>query len=100
MSTYRKISDDELEKFLRDFMANTSKLPDLGLTEITLHVDTSHIWGDFVNTPRKWSDMARTLRARGWTKNNKRRCVSYVAGGKYETKQTQRWSPPTKTEDV
>ena len=94
MTAYFTVSEDELEQFLLDFMTRTTKLPDLGLTEVTDHADTGRIWPEYVPDARKWSEMAALLRDRGWSYSSKLRRLSYVGDGKYETRQTQRWAPP------
>ncbi len=95
MTTYYTVTDDELEQFLLDFMSNTTKLPDLGLTEVTNHADTTDVWPDFVPDARKWAEISSLLRDRGWEYSNKLRRLCYVGDGQYKTRQTQRWTPPT-----
>jgi len=94
-NTYCKRSGEEVVGRIAVFLANTSKLPSVSVSEIAFHEDFSDLFEDFVGERRRWLELGAYLKQAGWTRK-RQRALYYSGENNYTNKVTARWYPPSK----
>lgn len=90
---YCKLDEREVVDRIVNFMKNTSKLPDVSVSEVSQHEDFLDLFEDFVSTRRRWFELSRILERAGWTRK-RIRALYYNGPDYYTSKAAARWSPP------
>jgi len=93
--TYCKQSGEEVIGRIAAFLANTSKLPSVSVSEIAFHEDFVDLFEDFVGERRRWLELGTCLEQAGWTRK-RQRSLFYQGPDNYINKVTARWYPPSK----
>ena len=84
-----------LQARIAAFLANTSKLPSVSVSEIAFHEDFVDLFEDFVGERRRWLELGTCLEQAGWTRK-RQRSLFYQGPDNYINKVTARWYPPSK----
>ena len=78
---YCLVPTDEVIERIQIFQKSVSRLPDVGLDEITSSHLFLDLWEDHIKTRRRWYELTQML------------------DGEYINRTGSRWFPPTHTQD-
>lgn len=82
---------------IETFHTCVSRLPDVGLDEITSSELFADLWEDHIKTRRRWYELTQMLKDAGWGRVRKR--ALFYIDGEYINRTGSRWFPPTHTQD-
>jgi hypothetical protein len=94
---YCLVPADEVIERVQIFQKNVSRLPDVGLDEITSSHLFLDLWEDHIKTRRRWYELTQMLKNAGWERIRKR--ALFFIDGEYINRTGSRWFPPTHTQD-
>lgn len=87
---YCKLGPEELKQRVLLFMSETSRLPDVAVSEIAMHPEFADVFEDYVPEGRRWRELGQLLREAG-AKSGKRRSQFFKKDGSYASKVSVRF---------